>query len=375
MPVTGTWFGLPDFGITEKFAKPTPKPTTFYNPAAAPKIINPVGPSYNVGQPATVYPKNILGAQAPAPSGGGGYTGGGGATGGGGGGGSGNVNDYLQSTPGFEQPNYDAIINPILADLDAQIQSLTGAFPTQEADIRKVGANQLASAQQQFGAQDTSLTQRATEENTKGESAADEARRQYSEIQQGLQARYGGTTGTGAFAAEQAGVQTLKNIGNIRTTVSQNLQKIEDTRTQIKEIARIQYQDIEDKTNMQVNEAKRNLDAQLADIRRQKGELQSRKAELASQAFQIYQNTVNQINSQNATFKQNLYVAQLDAENKLQLATQKGTEAINGMQLGGFNAGQGLDLSGLQPTGFTTNYGGGKLTFAAGEEDEGNFQF
>lgn len=369
----GSWkvagFRLPDVGVTEAIQRIV----------APKKPLSSQGGSNLFGSTQA----QVLGTKAPpapkpqpTPS----PTGGGGGGGGGGsvqstGGGTPDYSQALQQEPGFEQPNYDAIINPILANLDAEMQNLTGAFPTQEADIRKYGANQLVSAQQQFGAQETGLDTRKTETGTQAESAADEARRQYAEIQQGLQSRYGGTTGTGAFASEQAGVQTLKNIGNIRQTLSSNLQKIEDTRQQVKEIARIQYQDIEDRTSTQVNDAKRDLDSSLAEIRRQKGELQSRKAELASQAFQIYQQTVQQVRAQNAAFKQNLYTAQLDAENKLKLAQQKGSEALSGLSLGGYDL-SNFDLSGLKPESYTVGTPrGGQLRLGKPEDEEGAFTF
>jgi hypothetical protein len=172
-----------------------------------------------------------------------------------------------------------------------------------------------------------------------GEDAASEARRQYSEIQQGLQARYGGTTGTGAFATEQAGSTTLRNIANIRQGVQQAVAGLDEKLVQVKEIGRISLQDIESNASDQIAKAKSNLELSLSDIRRQKGELQSRKAELAANAIQIYQNSVNEVNARNAQFKQGLYVQQQAAEQQLQLAKQRATSLTNGAQP--------FDLSGM----------------------------
>ena len=184
----------------------------------------------------------------------------------------------------------------------------------------------------------------------RGESAADEARRQYSEISQGLQSRYGSTTGTGKFSNEILGGQTLRNIANVRQQVSSALVQIDDKIQQVQEIGRIAIQDIEDKTRSQVQQARDNLELQLADIRRQKGELQSRKAELASNAMQIYQNTVNQVNAQNSQFLQGLYMQQQSATQQLEMAKQKASSITSSnpdwknvsFALPGENAGQGL---------------------------------
>jgi|GEM_PF-5138346 len=276
-----------------------------------------------------------------------------GGGGGGGGGGNGRMSEgdalsrgldanFLRSqgllidTPQQPQIDFDALIRPALEGLDAAITPLQSGYDTMVSDINSRRGTQIASTNQQIGAQEAQLGQTRTAQVADSENAVNEQRRGLSEIQQGLQARYGGSTGTGGFASEYAGSQALRNIGNIRTTLAQNLQQIDDKLLQVKEIGRIALQDIEDKTREQIGSAKQNLDLQLADIRRQKGELQSKKAELAANAMQLYQQTVNQVNAQNAQFKQQLYVQQLEAEQQLKLALQRGSKAAQSLTLGNF---------------------------------------
>lgn len=229
----------------------------------------------------------------------------------------------LQQAPAQPQIDFDALIRPALDSLNAYIPTVQSGYDTNVSDINAAKTNQLASNQSNIQGQTNTLEQARTSQQNLSESAADEARRQYAEIQQGLQSRYGGTTGTGAFATEIAGRQTLQNIGKIRQGLSEAMLQIDNKLQQVQEIGRIASVDIEDKAREQINQAKQQLDLSLADIRRQQGELQSRKAELAANAMQVYQQTVSNVNAQNASFKQNLYLSQVNAENQLKAAQQQ----------------------------------------------------
>jgi hypothetical protein len=229
----------------------------------------------------------------------------------------------MQSAPEQPQIDFDALIAPALAGLDAAIGPLQQQATDTQTGIAANKATNLAANQANITGQQNVLSEAKSSQGALAENAANEARRQYAEIQQGLQSRYGGTTGTGAFAAELAGRQTLQNIGKIREGLSSAMLQIDNKLQQVQEVGRIATQDIEDKAASQIRDAKNNLDLQLADIRRQKGEIQANKASLAANAIQMYQNTVNNVNAQNASFKQNLYLSQQAAEQNLKLAQQK----------------------------------------------------
>ena len=225
------------------------------------------------------------------------------------------------------------MIRPAIEGLESAIAPLQQGFQDYSTNQNQYATTQKAAATQQFNAQNQTLDTSKTGQETTGEESVNQQRRGFSEIQQGIQARYGGSTGTGAFANELAGRDSLRNIANIRQTLAGNLQEIENKRGQLQEISRIALQDIEDKKTERVFQAKQQLDLQLADIRRQKGELQSRKAELATQAMQIYQQTVQQVNSANAQAQQQLYLQQVNAENTLKAAYAKGTDAVQKLSL------------------------------------------
>ena len=229
----------------------------------------------------------------------------------------------MQEQPQQSQIDFDALIAPAIQGLEAAIGPLQqGALDTQTG-IQSSLTNQKAANQANITGQENVLGQARTTQETTAENAVNEARRQYSEIQQGLQSRYGGTTGTGAFASELAGRQTQQNIGKVRQQLSSAMLEIDNKLQQVQEVGRIALQDLEDKASDQIRQSKNQLDMQLAEIRRQKGEIQANKATLAANAIQLFQTTVNNVNAQNAQFKQNLYLQQQAAEQNLKLAQQK----------------------------------------------------
>lgn len=234
----------------------------------------------------------------------------------------------INNAPQIPQPNapsidFDALIAPALAGLDAAIQPLTDST---NADISAIGTQKqsaIDSTNQSIGAQTKTIGQAQTQQKQNEQSASDTARRQYAEIQQGLQSRYGGTTGTGAFAGELAGTQTLRSIADIKTNAANAQTALSDKLQQVQEVGRTALAHIESDASDQIQKAKSNLELQLADIRNQKGQLMAHKAELAANAVQMYQQTVNQVNTANAQFKQQLYAQQQSAQQQLQSALER----------------------------------------------------
>lgn len=281
----------------------------------------PAGPGFGYAGAKDVAPKpkastGVLGAQT--------YSGGGGVQQGA----SVIDNAPMQSAPQAPQIDFDALIAPALAGLDAAIGPLQQGYETDVQAINSAKESNIAKTNLSIQGQQATLGQARTSQVSQAQNAEDMARRQLAEINQGIQSKYGGTTGTGAFATELAGRQTLQNMGQTREQLSNALLQIDQKKQQVEEVGRIALQDIEDKTRDSLSQAKNQLDTALADIRRQKGELQARKAELAANAIQLYQNTVNQVNAQNAAFKQNLYLAQVQAGQKLDAALQQGTSQV-----------------------------------------------
>lgn len=295
----GSRLGVPEMGLSERIAG-GPTQRTMRQAYASPSRGRVLGTTPGQG---VVYQQ---------PGGGGGQQGGGQ-----------DLSSLFMPQPGEPGIDFDALIAPALEGLEAAIGPLQAEFATTQAGIEARRGTQIAGTKQAIGEQVTGLETAKTREEQTAESASNEARRQFAELQQGIQARYGGTTGTGAFAETIAGGQAMRNIAGYRQQLSNALMEADNKIQQVREIGRIALMDIEDKAREQIDQAKIRLENSLADIRRQKGELQSRKAELALRAMELYQSAVNNVNTQNAKFKQDLYMQQVKAENDLKLAMQK----------------------------------------------------
>jgi len=302
----GSFLKLPEWNISEKiYASDTPTQTT------APST----GGGGSWGGDVASSTGGITGGIYTAPS----------TTG------TGNV--PLQQQPSSGGIDYDAMIAPALQMLDQAIGPAQQGYQENISNIDKSAGLQQQQAQAIGieGAQ-TAATAKGTQKKMT-ESAIDEARRQYSEISQGLQSRYGGTTGTGKFANEIAGGQAMRNIGNQRQALASAVQAIDDKLMQIQEISKMQVLEVQQKAEERKTQARQQLDATLAQIRNAKGELMANKAKYAQDAMQFYQQQVQQVNANNTSFLQQLYLQQQAAEQKLsqakQTASQKSAELMN----------------------------------------------
>lgn len=283
-------------------------------------------------------------------------------------------NDIFEQAPDQGGFDFDAMIAPALQGLDEAAGAAEGMYNTDIAGIDSARDRQIRDTRTNIASQEGTLEKNRTREQTESQSAMDQARRQFSEVQQGLQARYGATTGTGAFAGELAGRESMQQIGGIRSALSTAMRDIDDKLVQVKEIGRIAEIDINDKTEQMKRQAKSELDATLADIRRQRGELQSRKQEMAFQAMQLYQSTVNQVNARNAALKQQIYFQQQQAEQQLKQSLQRGTQISNSFTPQSY-IDMVTNLSTALPKGTRTTFtgsleGGGKLSTGIGYEEE-----
>lgn len=260
-------------------------------------------------------------------------------------------NGLGEQAPAAPTIDYDALIAPALQALEESIAGFTTANQDIISGIQSGAETQKASAQQSFGEQQQTLERAKTTQQQQAEaaigeqeklraSAADEARRQAAELQQGIQARYGGTMGTSRFISEILGSQATRNISGINTTAAkqisdfrQNLataiQTIDDKMQQVQEIGRIAEQDIDANTQQQVAQARQQLEENLASIRSQQSNIQMNKVQMAQQAMQAYQQTVADVNARNTAFKQQLYMQQQQAQQQLELARQKAQTAAS----------------------------------------------
>lgn len=275
---------------------------------------------------------------SPVPSGGNGGSNSGQVLGGQtGGGGNGDQGAPYEQSPGQPSIDYDALIAPALQALDQATQAPQSEYTADVANIEANRAKAKGELQQNYATGQTEAARNRTRVTGQAESAIDEARRQFAEIQQGLQARYGGTTGSGAFVEGLAGRQALQNIGQQRQALTQAITTIDDRLEQVRSVTEMAQQDVDQQAEAQKAQAKAQLDNALNSIRIARGELLSRKVELAQNAMQFYQQQVAEVNARNAAFKQQLYRDQQAAEQKLLGAKDTATKQIKQFELVNIN--------------------------------------
>lgn len=309
----GSW-GLPDLGITEfiggvlggQNAPLTAQGGSNIDLSQSASTPQVMGLNTNIGSsgPGGAYP---IAGGAPTsynqPTGGsyGGTTGG--STGG----------DIYQGAP-LEQSPQGPDVSAVNAAYDQALGALSQAEGAQQ-DIYNTAIGQAeASGKARRGEAEAEQTRRLgeygqqrTRETDRTNSAIAEARRQAAQIIQGLQARFGGTTGTGGFSGELVGSSALQNIGANRVSLQQTLGQISQAENNVKDTTAKLLDQIEQDTLYAKERAGSELKQILADIAGKKGALAVDRANANMQALQNYQSLLSDINARNTQFKQALY--------------------------------------------------------------------
>lgn len=246
------------------------------------------------------------------------------SVGGGGAGGGGNNNVGTNFNP-IGPPSYNPDVQPAIDLLGQQIGPATESEAAQEANINASKATQLQQAQTGFNAQTQSL-----------QNAQEQARQQASQILQGIQGRYGGTTGEGSFASALLGQSTQQTMAGLQQKVAQ-----------IQDVARLAQQDIEERSTGQINAAKQWLQGTLASIRSNQATLQSHKADLAYAAMNQYQQYLEQVDMSKKNLLSSLAQQQQAAQlglygnlNQGQAAVGQGQNITNNLGVSGIGAEQ-----------------------------------
>ena len=261
--------------------------------------------------------------QQPQPSSGGGGGGGGGDTsygdrlamwraqgetgdlpvgwnGPGGGGGSGG---------GEPSIDYNALFAPAFEAYSQYEKTLKGRQSGIIEGIESSGKEQVSGLEaEQAKRMGTFEGQETEAKNVAGEGMQD-IRREQAEIQKGIQARFGGTTGTGGFASEILGSQTMRQMGKQRVALQNTLSEIDKSRENLKSDVMTQISKVNLQTQQLKASARNEFEMNMEKINLAKGELEIRKAEHRIDALNNYQNTLAELKAQEQEFKQRLLTA------------------------------------------------------------------
>lgn len=232
-----------------------------------------------------------------------------------------NLNSLLEGTKknnvleaNAKKPNlkdYDDILAPVFSAYNQFQSQLTNQMndPNTYADLeagRQVAGNNLQTAQKN---QEASLAGQQQMAGQQADQQVAEQRRQFDEMQRGLQANFGGTTGTGGFAAELAGRTTMGNIGNIRTGLQDTIRQINDAKVSLQNDVKDKLFQLDTELTTAKNTLKKDFMEKIQEISLRRGELEANKAREKMEAMRQYQALQADIEMRNKGFQQQLYTA------------------------------------------------------------------
>lgn len=223
----------------------------------------------------------------------------------------------LEQAPDQGGDNFDAIIQPALQSLSAYEATLQPQYESGVQEAEQKYGDIVSGLQGEQTNRLNEFGQQRTRETGRGESAIAEARRQAAELMQGIQARYGGSTGTGAFTSEILGGQATANIAKNRAALQDTISQISNAENALK----TEISNKVNAANLELESTRNSLRDQLrqslADINSKRNELESNKAQMRLEAAQNYRNLLADINARNTSFMQNMYLNAQKAQAQL----------------------------------------------------------
>lgn len=210
--------------------------------------------------------------------------------------------------PTFDDINQqiDAIYGPSMNYLGQAEQQLRSDYPSVQGDISsqfQTSKEQLELGQQQAG---NVFTQAGTQAKETKENALAAARRLYNELRMGTQQRFGGASSAGQFVSELQGREFQRSMAGQEREYANTINKISMKRTEIETQYKFSLYALDREKTIALNEAKRDFDNKLLELKRLGAETESAKAHSRFEALQELRNQIYQINLQNQQFQQTL---------------------------------------------------------------------
>lgn len=255
------------------------------------------------------------------------------------------INANQQQAP--QQPSFEDLYGDAFRQAFEAVNQMQGAIQSgyqaelsgaelgtqqRKAELQAEQANRLAN----FG-------QQRQEATAQTESVIEQARRQAAELMQGIQARYGGTTGTGRFTSEILGSQATRNIAQNQAALQNAMSKIglaeNELKTKVTSLINQEDQNLQ-QAKIQL---RANLDKSLADISQQRSMLETEKANKRYEILNDYQNRLDEVERYN-----------LDHKRQLEAQYQQAQQEINSLKSQAQQSYQ-VGLTAPQLSSFTSN--------------------
>lgn len=268
----------------------------------------------------------------------------------------------MEPTPQQDNINWDEIYAPAFQALDQAERAYQSSYGADVASTEADTASRKAQLASEEKARLENYGQQRQGETKRTEGAVAEARRMASQLLQGLQSQYGGSTGTGAFRGEQIGSAATQNIAGNREALQTALAGISASENALKDKV-LTLQNEEDR-NLQTAklQLKAQLDKALADISGQRGKLNVDKGAQRADALNQYRQLLAEVEARNTQFKQQLYTqAQQQAQKLSQLKMSAQDKYSANLKMANLTNGQQFQV--------------GNTAYQVAPTSEGNIQY
>jgi len=316
----GSWFGLPDLGITEAIGKVLGAPTTSQNgsnlsalvggqnQAAAPQkavqgassVVSTVAGPPSGGTPSTTQsqPSSTFNVDQAAKT----------------------VSDNAAARQAAQEAqirgNISSAYQPIFDELDRQIGALPGQESDLETQVGTLGDQQEATVNSQAASQKADLDASADQEKSDNKSALNDLSDNVRHILQGAQFYLGGLGAGDSSAVTDAagaiGSTAEKARGGLLNTLNQGLQKIQQAKNDVDTVANQNLQQIENWKTNELATIKSQFQDQLNQLYTAKANAQGQEGTAIAQLITGTEQQFNQVltNLDSAVFNYKTAVAQ-----------------------------------------------------------------
>lgn len=223
----------------------------------------------------------------------------------------------LQAQSGPSEEEINALYQPSLNYLGQAESQLRSQFPQFQQEAEALYGANRGQLESQRGSALGQVEQGKQQAQRKTEDVISASRRLFQELQQANRQRFGGSA-AGQFASEIQGREFQSNRSDVQRDLNQTLAALQQQATNIDTDFSARIQQLEAQKMQSLNDANRQFQDRLLEINRQRGELETNKAQMRLAELQTLRDRIYQINLQQFQFQQQLQAQREAAQMELQ---------------------------------------------------------
>ena len=261
------------------------------------------------------------------------------------------INANQQQAP--QQPSFEDLYGDAFRQAFEAVNQMQGAIQSgyqaelsgaelgtqqRKAELQAEQASRLANFGQQRSEAQGQVGMANQKAEAQTESVIEQARRQAAELMQGIQARYGGTTGTGRFTSEILGSQATRNIAQNQAALRQYKAQMDSELQNTMSKIGLAENELKTKVTSLINQEdqnlqqakiqlRANLDKSLAEISQQRSMLETEKANKRYEILNDYQNRLDEVERYNLDHKRQLEGQYQQQQNEINMLKQQAQQS------------------------------------------------